>query len=68
MGVTNSRTIPGDYTPICNQCGIALCYDISQEDYDKYQAFWDQWCCPECGGNGEGSFLKWFAKEKNGNK
>ena len=49
MGVikTNS-TILGGLTPACNDCGIAMCWDISEEDYDSDKSFWDKWLCKDC--------------------
>ena len=49
MGVTVSRgTMPGGCTPICNDCGICLCWDISDEEYEEDRLFWDSWICKEC--------------------
>lgn len=36
------------YTPICNLCGVTLCWDISEEEYLELLDFWDAWCCKEC--------------------
>lgn len=41
-------TIPGGWTPRCNECGVALCWDISAEEYDDARAFWDDWICQTC--------------------
>lgn len=38
----------GALTPICNECGITLCWDISYEDYFDREDFWDDWKCDEC--------------------
>ena len=49
MGVTKTTsTLPGGLTPICNDCGIALCWDISEEEYEKKKTYWDEWRCKEC--------------------
>jgi len=49
MGVHRHRgTPPGALTPICNECGISLCWDIAVEEYDEDRAFWDRWVCQEC--------------------
>lgn len=48
MGVMNSRHFSDGYTPICNDCGIALCWDISPEEYEEKPGFWDEWRCKEC--------------------
>lgn len=51
MGVfVGPGTMPGGVTPICNTCGIALCWDISSDDYDERPAFWDAWLCQDCNG------------------
>lgn len=49
MGVTRTAsTLPDGWTPICNDCGVALCWDISEYDYNERPAFWDAWLCKEC--------------------
>ena len=49
MGVcTLPSTMPGGLTPICSSCGVCLCWDISQEEYDAHPAFWDAWKCEDC--------------------
>ena len=53
MGVQTSHTFPEALTPICNECGVALCWDISVEDYDERPTFWDDWCCRDCKSVGE---------------
>ena len=51
MGATKtSGTMPGALTPICNNCGVALCWDIAEEEYKVEQIFWDKWICAECNG------------------
>ena len=51
MGVhIHGGTMPGAVTPICNDCMIALCYDIPVGEYEKRKAFWDNWICQECNG------------------
>ena len=49
MGVYKGRsTLWGCVTPICNDCGVVLCYDISKEDYEEQPLFWDKWKCETC--------------------
>jgi hypothetical protein len=49
MGITRVKsTIPGGYTPVCNRCGIHLCWDISDEEARSARAFWDAWVCEDC--------------------
>jgi hypothetical protein len=45
-----ASTMPGGLTPQCEECGIALCWDIPQEDYDACPEFWDRWKCQDCNG------------------
>lgn len=40
----------GGYTPICNSCGIKLCWDISEYEYEDNELFWDNWKCQQCNG------------------
>lgn len=49
MGVTKiPSTLPGGLTPICNTCGVLLCWDISEEEYLDFKKFWDNWVCEDC--------------------
>jgi hypothetical protein len=51
MGVhVHPGTIPGGVTPICNDCGVSLCWDISEDQYERECAFWDDWKCRDCNG------------------
>jgi hypothetical protein len=51
MGVhINGGTMPGAVTPICNDCGVSLCWDIADEQYERERSFWDGWRCAECNG------------------
>jgi hypothetical protein len=56
-------TIIGGYTPHCNKCGIALCWDISEIDYQESKIFWDNWLCKDCNPDYKGS-LKRFAQNR----
>lgn len=44
------RSMPGALTPMCNDCGIALCWDIDEDEYQRNKAFWDAWKCRDCNG------------------
>jgi len=46
MGVIKKEF--GEIQPICNDCGIALCWSIEEFEYNKNPKFWDNWCCKEC--------------------
>lgn len=49
MAVTiHGGTMPGGTTPMCNDCGVSLCWDISRTEYLEAKAFWDAWCCRDC--------------------
>jgi hypothetical protein len=51
MGVHRIKsTMLGGVTPICSDCGVSLCWDISDEEYEERAAFWDGWRCQECNG------------------
>lgn len=51
MGVhKHGGTMDGGLTPICNSCGVSLCWDISVEDYKQDTMFWDSWVCRDCNG------------------
>lgn len=64
MGVMVTKgTMPGGVTPICNDCGVALCWDISKEEYIECEEFWDEWICRDCN-NGEPMSLKEFKANK----
>ena len=51
MGVTtHGGTMEGALTPICEDCMIFLCWDISHEEYAERKSFWDNWKCEDCNG------------------
>lgn len=52
-------TIFGGVTPVCNQCGVHLCWDISKEEYVACKRFWDNWICQECNGGNAVSLQHW---------
>jgi len=64
MGVviTNS-TIPGSITPMCNDCGIALCWDVENSEYEEYKEFWDNWTCRDCNPNYSGAYERFKNKK-----
>ena len=37
-----------EYQPICDDCGIALCYGINEFEYLDHKEFWDNWVCDKC--------------------
>lgn len=63
MGVhIHGGTMPGGVTPICNQCGVSLCWDISDEEYEDKWEFWDDWICQDCNGGERLSVKEYYAK------
>ena len=58
-----ASTMPGAVTPTCNECGIALCWDISEEEYAEAAAYWIAWICETCNG-GEPFTMLEFARRK----
>lgn len=49
VGVTVlPSTMPDGMTPICNSCGITLCWDIPQWEATERAWFWENWECREC--------------------
>jgi hypothetical protein len=64
MGViTTNSTMMGAVTPICNECGIVLCWDISLEDYATQKDFWDNWRCKLCDPDAPGSLKRWASQD-----
>lgn len=49
MGVISSRSTDGK-TPVCDCCGIHLCWDIAPHEYEEAKPFWDAWKCQDCNG------------------
>jgi len=63
MGIhIHQGTMSGAVTPICNDCGISLCYDIDNGEYESAAAFWDAWVCTECNNGVPLSLKTWKAK------
>jgi hypothetical protein len=51
MGIHQTKsTLSDGLTPICNDCGISLCFDISDVEYSENKSFWDNWKCQDCNG------------------
>ena len=60
MGVAvTASTMLGCVTPTCNECGIALCWDIDENEYYNDREFWDAWCCEVCNGGKPMSLKEW---------
>jgi len=66
MGVhTTASTTLGALTPICCECGIALCWDISIEEYAEAKAFWDAWICEDCNDGERLSLRAWHERQNH---
>lgn len=64
MGVqVTASTIPGGFTPTCSNCGVALCWDISDEEYQSAKEFWDAWICRHCNGGEPLSLKAWKGQQ-----
>lgn len=48
MGVIPSNFDSEAFTPICNSCGVCLCWDIHETEYLEAKIFWDLWTCKDC--------------------
>lgn len=55
-----NSTLGGAFTPICNACGIHLCWDISEEEYEEAKEFWDNWKCSTCNPNYHGALQRFL--------
>ena len=53
----------GGFTPVCNSCGVHLCWDISRKEYEQNMAFWDNWKCEDCNPEAKGA-RKRYIKNK----
>ena len=65
MGVTYN-TFLGGYTPMCDDCGVALCWDIGPDEYEAERGFWDTWRCRDCNPDYLGARKRWVAKRVGG--
>lgn len=65
MGViVTPSTIAGAVTPVCNDCGVTLCWDLSDEEYEEAKEFWDNWKCSGCNPSYEGALKRFMEKKK----
>jgi len=49
----------GALTPICEACGVSLCWDVSEAEGLADEAFWNQWKCQDCNGGHRMSLEQW---------
>jgi hypothetical protein len=54
-----------EYQPICDLCGIALCYTVNEYEYLKDKIFWDAWTCQNCDPNYLSEYRKFLRNTKN---
>ena len=60
MGLhTHGGTMEGALTPICEACGVSLCWDIEENEALADEAFWNQWKCQDCNDGVRMSLEKW---------
>lgn len=65
MGTITSKHFLGcAKTPICDMCGVALCWDISNEEYIDNKNFWDNWECRDCNPNYKGALKRQKENQK----
>jgi len=59
MGVSRfASTMSGALTPVCNNCGVALEFDVAEEEYEQNPKYWDSWVCPDCVSNSGYNFKR----------
>lgn len=56
-------TMEGALTPICNDCGVSLCWDIEEGEALANEDFWNQWICQDCNGGKPMSLQDWIAQK-----
>lgn len=56
------------WQPICNDCGLSLCFVITLQEYDQTKTFWEQWRCVYCDKDAIGSFARWLATHDANNE
>ena len=56
--------MPEAVTPICNDCGISLCWDILEEEYKEAKQFWDDWICQDCNGGIRLNLKEWLENHR----
>ena len=63
MGLSkHGSTMPGAVTPICNECGTFLCWDLGEDEADENRDFWDAWVCESCNDGERMSLKQWRAQ------
>jgi hypothetical protein len=57
------ESVLGGFTPLCNECGISICWDISPEEYEAAKAFWDDYCCKTCNPDYKGALQRFMQSQ-----
>ena len=52
-------TMDGALTPICEECGVSLCWDLEENEALANEGFWNRWKCQDCNGGESMSLKKW---------
>ena len=55
-------TMDGALTPICEECGVSLCWDLEENEALENEGFWNQWKCQDCNDGERMSLEKWKAQ------
>lgn len=55
----------GGVIPICSDCGIRLCWELSEQEYEERKEYWDNWKCEVCD---EHYFADWRKNHRNQHK
>jgi len=53
-----SNEFLGGYDVYCGECGVKLCWSISEEEYLDHVEFWDNYSCEDCNPDATGAWLK----------
>ena len=54
----------GEVQPICNDCGVALCWSVDEFEYLQWKDFWDNWTCKDCNINYKEAFKNYKLTHK----
>lgn len=58
----HGSTMDGALTPICESCGVSLCWDVEEIQAIADMDFWNQWKCQDCNGGHRMSLEQWRLK------
>lgn len=63
MGVSLKNIHLGEVQPMCDDCGIALCWSVDLKEFIEWFGFWDVWKCCRCNPDYKNAYQKY--KEVN---